>query len=104
MQDAAREKDREYQKLKVLSVLSHLFIVLTLELHQNQYDRIKRKALLAPNTTNDIPSFAAPAAGADSQMHVREFSKVQSGPDYVGQNLNAVASGMETHGVSDGIH
>ncbi|KAJ7499204.1 hypothetical protein FB451DRAFT_29353 [Mycena latifolia] len=67
LQDAAREKDKEYQKLKA------------------QLDKIKRKALLAPN---------APAVPAGDDPHNKRRAFTSNSVD-----LGAVVGGMEACGI-----
>ncbi|KAL5508017.1 hypothetical protein ACEPAH_5635 [Sanghuangporus vaninii] len=81
MQDAARERDKEYQKLK------------------NHYDKIKRKALLAPNSlAND--GFAMPGpASSENQMNMeRPMNKGRNMFANPG-GINAVVGGMEANGI-----
>ena len=67
---------------------------------QNSYDKIKRKALLAPNTlTND--GFAAPLLLPNEiATNERHMNKAR-GNMFVtaGGNVNAVVGGMEANGV-----
>ena len=65
---------------------------------QNSYDKIKRKALLAPNTlAND--GFAAPLAITNEHMADRQMNKPRGNMFAVGGNVNAVVGGMEANGV-----
>jgi hypothetical protein len=68
-------------------------------LYQNQHDKIKRKALLAPNPAvhNNFHSFGDPsnAISGDQSTKMRTF-----GTNMVNAvNLGAVVEGMEANGV-----
>ncbi|KAJ6510069.1 hypothetical protein C8R47DRAFT_964275 [Mycena vitilis] len=81
LQDAARERDKEYQKLKVRL---HSFEKCTQSM-QAQHDKIKRKALL--------PGPAAAAPAEDQRNKLRAFSNAV--------DLGTVVGGMEASGVID---
>ncbi|KLO15898.1 hypothetical protein SCHPADRAFT_938360 [Schizopora paradoxa] len=93
LQESSRERDKEYQKLK------------------NQYDKIKRKALLAPNGLgNELPTGLGAHNNAQGQHEVqnaindRQANKARTmnnpfnraGP---GVDIGAVVGGMEANGV-----
>ncbi|KAH8118342.1 hypothetical protein DFH11DRAFT_1540541 [Phellopilus nigrolimitatus] len=84
MQDSARERDKEYQKLK------------------NHYEKIKRKTLLAPHSlTND--GFAVPLpSNNENQMMTDKHINKQRGNAFAnpgGVNIGAVVGGMEANGI-----
>ncbi|KAJ7490158.1 hypothetical protein B0H11DRAFT_2229084 [Mycena galericulata] len=82
LQDAARESDKEYQKLEVRSPeVDYLFF--TVAVLQTQYDKIKRKALLAP---------ASGTSGDDPRSKFHTFTNTI--------NIGAVVGGIETNGAS----
>ncbi|KAJ7095111.1 hypothetical protein B0H15DRAFT_775222 [Mycena belliarum] len=88
LQEAAREKDKEYQKLKVCLNVLHIANEL-MNAHpciQAQLDKIKRKALFAHNAP------IAPATG-DEQLNKRRSFASNS------VDLGAVVGGMEACGV-----
>ncbi|KAL5487811.1 hypothetical protein ACEPAI_5919 [Sanghuangporus weigelae] len=81
MQDAARERDKEYQKLK------------------NHYDKIKRKALLAPNSlANDGFAMPGPASSENQMVMERPMNKGRNMFANPG-GVNAVVGGMEANGI-----
>ncbi|KAL5530182.1 hypothetical protein ACEPAF_6439 [Sanghuangporus sanghuang] len=81
MQDAARERDKEYQKLK------------------NHYDKIKRKALLAPNSlANDGFAMPGPASNENQMAMERPMNKGRNVFANPG-GVNAVVGGMEANGI-----
>jgi len=84
LQDTSRERDKEYQKLKA------------------QHDKIKRKALLAPNTTGQDVSVGF----GGSLSHVVDRQTLEDhqgkGSTSFGSNtvdLGAVIGGMEANGI-----
>ncbi|KAJ3990288.1 hypothetical protein F5890DRAFT_1480904 [Lentinula detonsa] len=79
LQEATREREKEYQKLKV------------------QHDKIKRKALLGPNFTANEPSLNAPT----NHTTEGQWSGIRSFGNNVGNNVDfgAVVGGMEANGI-----
>ncbi|CCL99171.1 uncharacterized protein FIBRA_01186 [Fibroporia radiculosa] len=90
LQDSLKERDKEYQKLKT------------------QYDKIKRKALLAPNLVGSGEG-AIPLSGNENPHGERpifneQSNKLKSGMAFgatVGGavNVGAVVGDMEAHGI-----
>lgn len=81
MQDALREREKEYQKLK-----GHM-------------DKIKRKALLAPGNAGQPDGFGGPTF-EDRTRHTGGFGNGIS----TGLDVGAVVGGMEASGVSLAFH
>ncbi|KAF8897248.1 hypothetical protein BD779DRAFT_1667251 [Infundibulicybe gibba] len=95
LQDTAREKDKEYQKLKASSNLRSSFTFRYLTHSQNQYEKIKRKALLGPGPANlevPHPGFVGPGPG-NPEMH----PKLRNHGAPV--DLEFVVGGMEANGI-----
>ncbi|TRM68423.1 hypothetical protein BD626DRAFT_116003 [Schizophyllum amplum] len=82
LQEAHRERDREYQKLKA------------------QFDKLKRKALL-PSATPDPMTAASANAGRDNQ-HGRQRNFAANPGNTV--NIEEVVGGMEASGVGANVH
>jgi hypothetical protein len=90
MQDAARERDKEYQKLKVGVTSTFGAEQKGLSgILQSQHDKIKRKALLAPN--------APGGAAANHSSDDPHSNKLRAFANPV--DLGAVVGGMEASGV-----
>lgn len=89
LQDASRERDKEYQKLKA------------------QYDRVKRKALLAPNAiapdvSSNVHGIGATGAAAIDRLGSEEQLRRQRAAAPLGVpagNISAFVGGMEAAGV-----
>lgn len=101
LQDATRERDKEYQKLKVNSIyeVTGVTDVVPKPLLQVQYDKIKRKALLAPNVGGQDGNrlFGAPLnnhQNNDQQARAQQAFGINSG------NIMDIGVGVENQGVS----
>ena len=107
MQESAREKDREYQKLKASSYHSSEENGILLHnacYYQNHFDKIKRKALLAPNTLpNEGFSAPLPVVNNETQNNNvgidRHINKGRGNMFTNTGGVNAVVNGMEANGV-----
>ncbi|TFY59872.1 hypothetical protein EVJ58_g5507 [Rhodofomes roseus] len=86
LQDSLKERDKEYQKLKA------------------QYDKIKRKALLAPNVVggdNVVPGTANGPHVGERHVLNDQANKLRPGGVFgAGLDVGAVVGDMEAHGVS----
>lgn len=84
LQDATRERDKEYQKLKT------------------QHDKIKRKALLTPNPIGrEHLGFEGPVHPPDRHAPEGQHPKVRTFGTNMGNavDLEAVVGGMEANGI-----
>ncbi|EPT01452.1 hypothetical protein FOMPIDRAFT_1120485 [Fomitopsis schrenkii] len=88
LQDSLKDRDKEYQKLKA------------------QYDKIKRKALLAPNVVGG--ENARPGTANDAHLGERHVLNDQAnrlrpgamfGPGLAAVDMGAVVGDMEAHGI-----
>lgn len=97
MQDQLRDKDKEYTKLKVRR------FVLTSPLltsFQNQYDRIKRKALLTPGALGSNAVEGNPIAGLQEDVPVtKAHHSMHAGLAGLGMSMDQVVEGMEANRV-----
>ena len=113
LQDSLKDRDKEYQKLKVHRTapppLPQRPDAATGDA-QAQYDKIKRKALLGPNV---VGGENAPVPGGATDAHLRvgerhvlgdQANKLRPGalfgPGLGGVDVGAVVGDMEAHGVS----
>jgi hypothetical protein len=106
MQDASRERDKEYQKLKVCCIVDLCQSDANVFILKAQHDKIKRKALL---TSNSINSSALPFPGGahlvnekistDERTMARARAAMPLGMSAANMNIGAVVGGMEANGV-----
>ncbi|EGO27335.1 hypothetical protein SERLADRAFT_406467 [Serpula lacrymans var. lacrymans S7.9] len=92
LQEVSRERDKEYQKLKVYR--QHISILLT----KAQHDKIKRKALLGPSGQNLQSSFGYNASNTFERSISDDQNKVRSGQN-ANISIGAVVGGMEANGI-----
>jgi E3 ubiquitin-protein ligase CCNP1IP1 len=92
LQDSSREREKEYQKLKVAKTLPRGLIYS--QLHQAQYDKAKRKSLLAPSTAP--PGQSGGGVNMFDRPPQDDHNKGRSGVD-----IGAVIGGMDANGVQD---
>lgn len=97
MQDQLRDKDREYTKLKVRRPVHAL---LSLTSFQNQYDKIKRKALLTPGALGSNGVEGNPITGlTDAVTITKTRPSIPAGLTGLGVNMGRVVEGMEANRV-----
>ena len=104
LQEASRERDKEYQRLKacVLSYLptssySHVTF------RQAQHDQIKRKALFAPHVHGQENNLGANSSQIQERQSLSDHQETSRSGMLFGNNavnLGAVVGGMEANGVS----
>ncbi|KAG6903336.1 hypothetical protein C0995_013089 [Termitomyces sp. Mi166 len=102
LQDASRDREKEYQKLKVCLMIFHAVIFPDWWDTQLQLDKFKRKALLAPhpNGHDNIPGFGTNShEDQPRQQPLRPFGMGISGVSSTGVNFGTVVGGMEASGV-----
>ncbi len=99
-----KEKDKEYQKLKVCGSPHSSGVTLTRIASQNQYDSIKRKALLGPNSLgggnniNNMNADGAQVVDHPAQPRVRGLGAGAAMAD--GISMGDVAQGMDANRAS----
>ena len=97
MQDQLRDKDREYTKLKVQRLV---LTPLLLTPFQNQYDKIKRKALLTPGALGSNGVEGNPNTGFTDDVPVTKARhSVHAGLAGLGMSMDQVVEGMEANRV-----
>lgn len=97
MQDQLRDKDKEYTKLKVQRLL---LTCLLLTSSQNQYDKIKRKALLTPGTLGSNGVEGNPITGlTDDMSAIKTRHSMPAGLAGLGMSMDQVVEGMEANRV-----
>lgn len=98
IQDSLKEREKEYQKLKVHHSRHHFYMTFHRLINsQSQHDKIKRKALLQPSTIGQENMRGMPIP-AESNV----IPKVPTGfavPSSTAVDMNAVVGGMEASGV-----
>lgn len=97
MQDQLRDKDKEYTKLKVRRLVLALLLLTSF---QNQYDKIKRKALLTPGALGSNAVERNPITGFTDDVPVtKSRHSIHSGLAGLGVNMDQVVEGMEANRV-----
>ncbi|KAG5646471.1 hypothetical protein DXG03_003521 [Asterophora parasitica] len=102
LQDASRDREKEYQKLKVRQIrISSPTDLINYNDRQLAHDKFKRRALLAPHPAG------AGHEGLSSFGHTNDDQQQQKQQRPLGMhmgnttvNLGAVVGGMETNGAS----
>ena len=99
LQEASRDRDKEYAKLKASHSLGHINDVANgIQRLQGQFDKVRKRALFGP--PNDQGAITPAQVNDDPRTKLRQAA----GNVAANVNISAVVGGMEANGVNVRFH